>query len=70
MGAFKSFYVCTEHKFIDHIIVPLCQILKMEKWNTEGYNTSSDVIYVNIGYAFKGGLAIICSPQRYDSRGL
>jgi len=24
VGAFKSFYVCTEHEFIDHIIVPLC----------------------------------------------
>jgi len=49
-------------------------ILKIwKKWNTsnkEGYNTSSDVIYLNIGYAFKGELAIICSPQTHDSRGL
>lgn len=44
----------------------------MEKWTTgnkEGYYASSDVIYLNIGYAFKGGLAIICSPQTHDSRG-
>lgn len=41
---------------------------KVESGNKEGCNTSnraaSDVIYLT-GYAFSGGLAVVCSPQTH-----